>query len=153
MRDGRLEQLDTPENIYRRPATTFVAEFVGAMNRVAGRIGEDGEMVVLGQRVPIVPGQPGVEYAPGAAVEALLRPEALQALPDAGGPGEITERTFLGSAVRLKVNLDSGQEILVEAPSHGTELPLGARVGLKVVVDRVVVADPGTAPVPLPSAA
>jgi putative spermidine/putrescine transport system ATP-binding protein len=153
MRDGRLEQLDTPENVYRRPATTFVAEFVGAMNRVAGRVGEGGEMVVLGQRVPIVPGQAGAKYAPGSAVEALLRPEALQALPDAGGPGEITERTFLGSAVRLKVNLDSGQEILVEAPSHGTDLPLGARVGLKVVVDRVVVADPGTTAEPLPAAA
>jgi len=149
MRDGRLEQLDTPENVYRHPATTFVAEFVGAMNRVPGRIGEDGDVVVLGQRVPTVPGQPGVEYAPGSAVEALLRPEALQALPDAGGPGEISERTFLGSAVRLKVNLDGGQEIVVEAPSHGTDLPLGARVGLKVVVDRVVVANPGTPTVAL----
>jgi putative spermidine/putrescine transport system ATP-binding protein len=153
MRSGRLEQLDTPENVYRDPATAFVAEFVGAMNRVAGRIGDDGDVVVLGQRVPTVPGRAGTAYAPGAPVEALLRPEALQALPDAGGPGEISERTFLGSAVRLKVNLDDGQAIMVEAPSHGTDLPLGARVGLKVVADQVVVADPGTTPVAVPSAA
>ena len=42
MRDGRLEQLDTPENVYRHPATAFVAEFVGAMNRVPGRIADGG---------------------------------------------------------------------------------------------------------------
>src|SRR6185437_7929055 len=40
MQSGRLEQLDTPENVYRRPTTQFVAEFVGAMNRLPGRIGD-----------------------------------------------------------------------------------------------------------------
>ena len=43
MHNGRLEQLDTPENVYRHPATPFVAEFVGAMNRLPGRIGDSGE--------------------------------------------------------------------------------------------------------------
>ncbi|MGO9902598.1 MAG: ABC transporter ATP-binding protein [Solirubrobacteraceae bacterium] len=149
MRDGRLEQLDTPQNVYRHPATAFVAEFVGAMNRVPGRIAEGGQVVVLGQRVPLtVPDA----YAPGTAVEALLRPEVLEATPDAGGPGEIRERTFLGSSVRLMVTLDDGQDILVEAPSLGTDLQLGARVGLKVVADGVAVADPGTPAVALSSA-
>ena len=99
MNSGQLEQIDTPENVYRHPATPFVAEFVGAMNRVAGRIADDGQVVVLGQRVP--PIAPDA-YAPGTAVEALLRPEALQVTPDSGGPGEIVERTFLGSSVRLQ---------------------------------------------------
>ena len=40
MQGGRLEQLDTPENVYRHPATAFAAEFVGAMNRLPGRIGD-----------------------------------------------------------------------------------------------------------------
>ncbi|MGO9788551.1 MAG: ABC transporter ATP-binding protein [Solirubrobacteraceae bacterium] len=150
MREGRLEQLDTPENVYRHPATAFVAEFVGAMNRIRGRIAEDGQVVVLGQRVPLT--MPDA-YAPGTAVEALLRPEVLQAMPDAGGPGEIRERTFLGSSVRLSVTLDDRQDILVEAPSHGTDLQLGARVGLKIVADRVAVADPGTSAVALSAAA
>ncbi len=48
MHSGRLEQLDTPENVYRRPATQFVAEFVGAMNRLPGRIGDNHEVQVLG---------------------------------------------------------------------------------------------------------
>ncbi len=53
MQAGRLEQLDTPENVYRHPATAFVAEFVGAMNRLPGRIGDDGDVQVLGQRLTV----------------------------------------------------------------------------------------------------
>jgi putative spermidine/putrescine transport system ATP-binding protein len=136
MNFGQLEQIDTPENVYRHPATPFVAEFVGAMNRVAGRITDDGQVVVLGQRVPLT--KPDA-YEPGTAVEALLRPEALQATLDAGGPGEILERTFLGSAVRLRVSLDGGHEVMVETSSHDTGLQLGARVALRVVADRVAV--------------
>jgi putative spermidine/putrescine transport system ATP-binding protein len=136
MSSGRLEQIDTPENVYRYPATPFVAEFVGAMNRVNGRIADDGEVVVLGQRVP--PTIPDA-YAPATAVEVLLRPEALQVSLDSGGPGEIVERTFLGSAVRLRVSLEDGEDLVVEASSHGAVLQLGARVALKVVADRVAV--------------
>jgi putative spermidine/putrescine transport system ATP-binding protein len=136
MRDGRLEQIDTPENVYRHPATGFVAEFVGAMNRVPGRIGEAGEVVVLGQRMPLL--EPG-RFEPGTAVDAMLRPEALQVSPDAGGQGEIRERTFLGSSVRLRVAVDGGRDVLVESSSHGADLPLGARVELKVVADQIAV--------------
>ena len=146
MRDGRLEQIDTPENVYRHPATEFVAEFVGAMNRLPGRIGDGGEVVVLGQRLPLT--EPD-RYPPGTAVDAMLRPEALQLAPDAGGLGEILERTFLGSSVRLRVALDGGQTVVVEASSHGTDLPLGARVGLTVVADRVAVVEQATPAVAL----
>ncbi len=111
MQAGRLEQLDTPENVYRRPATPFVAEFVGAMNRLPGRIGDAGDVQVLGQRLTVLNAD---GRQPGAAVEALLRPEAVAVVPDAAGPGEVTQRTFLGSAVRLEVTLDGGQKVLVE---------------------------------------
>jgi putative spermidine/putrescine transport system ATP-binding protein len=140
MKAGQLEQIDTPENVYRHPATPFVAEFVGAMNRVGGRIADDGQVVVLGQRVP--PITPGA-YPPGTAVETLLRPEALEATPDSGGIGEIVERTFLGSSVRLRVSLEDGHELLVEGSSHGPALAVGARVALKVVADRVAVTERG----------
>ncbi len=143
MNFGQLEQIDTPENVYRSPATPFVAEFVGAMNRVAGRIADNGEVVVLGQRVPVT--KPDA-YPPGTAVEALLRPEALRATLDSGGPGEILERTFLGSSVRLRVSLDGGPEVMVETSSHDTGLQLGARVLLNVVADRVAVAEHGSSP-------
>jgi putative spermidine/putrescine transport system ATP-binding protein len=115
MNAGRLEQIDTPENVYRHPATEFVAEFVGAMNTLPGRIGDGGEVQVLGQRLNAlnVNGR-----TPGTAVRTLLRPEAVAAVPDSAGGGEVIERTFLGASVRMSVRLDDGQMVLVEAPGH-----------------------------------
>lgn len=145
MRQGRLEQLDTPEGVYRSPATPFVAEFVGAMNRLPGRLGDSGDVQVLGQRLKVLNPSGGRS---GAAVHALLRPEAVAVVADAAGPGEVTDRTFLGSTVRIAVTLDDGQRVLVELPSHTSSLSLGDRAGLKILVDAVVVEAADAAPEP-----
>ena len=153
MNAGRLEQLDTPEEIYRNPATPFVAEFVGAMNRVPGRIGDSGEVLLFAsQRIPARPAN-GVPVRPGSLVDAMLRPESLEAIPDAAGHGEIAERTFLGSALRLRVTLDGGSQVVVETSSTSDRLAVGARVGLKVLADRVAVSDPIEEPAPVTNAA
>ena len=145
MQSGRLEQLDTPENVYRRPATAFAAEFVGAMNRLPGRLGDSGDVQVLGQRLTVL-NTDGRQS--GAAVEALLRPEAVAVVPDAAGSGEVTQRTFLGASVRLEVALDGGQRVLVEASSHDVGVVVGSRVGIRILTDSVAVTDPGAAPPP-----
>ena len=137
MRNGRLEQLDTPENVYRRPATQFVAEFVGAMNRLPGRMGDAGEVQVLGQRLTLL--NPNGQQ-PGEAVDALLRPEALEIVPDPAGPGTVTDRTFLGSAVRLEVTLDGGQKVLVESSSLSAHVKPGDRIAMRILADSVVIA-------------
>jgi putative spermidine/putrescine transport system ATP-binding protein len=144
MQAGRLEQLDTPENVYRRPATAFTAEFVGAMNRLPGRIGDAEDVQVLGQRLTVL--NPDGRQA-GAAVEALLRPEAFAVVADAAGAGEVTQRTFLGASVRLVVTLDGGQTVLVESSSHDAAA-VGTRVGLRILAASVAVADPGAPPDP-----
>jgi putative spermidine/putrescine transport system ATP-binding protein len=137
MHAGRLEQLDTPENVYRRPTTQFVAEFVGAMNRLPGRIGDDGDVQVLGQRLKLVNAN---GHKPGQEVDALLRPEALEIVPDSAGSGKVTDHTFLGSAVRVEVTLDTGQKVLVEASSLSAHVNLGDRIAMRVLADSVVVA-------------
>jgi putative spermidine/putrescine transport system ATP-binding protein len=137
MRSGRLEQIDTPQNVYRQPATQFVAEFVGAMNRLPGRIGDRGEVQILGHRVAVANPE---GYVGGGAVEALLRPESIGVVRDAAGPGEITDRTFLGSVTRLEVTLDGGQKVLVDAHGHGAESPEpGERVALQILAESVTV--------------
>jgi putative spermidine/putrescine transport system ATP-binding protein len=138
MQSGRLEQLDTPENVYRHPSTPFVAEFVGAMNRLPGRIGDNGDVQVLGQRLTVL--NPNGQLS-GAAVHALLRPEAVAVVADPAGPGAVTNRTFLGSAVRLDVTLDTGQKLLVESPSHDAAIVPGDRIAVRILADSVVVAD------------
>src|SRR5207342_3586374 len=77
MRDGRLEQLGPPEEIYRRPATSFVAEFVGLSNRLPGRMVDD-VVEVLGTRLPLVDAASGHNYL----VTALVRPESVDVTPD-----------------------------------------------------------------------
>jgi putative spermidine/putrescine transport system ATP-binding protein len=138
MRHGRLEQLDTPENVYRRPTTQFVAEFVGAMNRLPGRMGDNGEVQVLGQRLTLL--NPNGQQ-PGAEVDALLRPEALEIVPDSAGSGRIDDHTFLGSSVRFAVTLDTGQKVLVESSSLSAHVKVGDRVALRILAGSVAVAE------------
>jgi putative spermidine/putrescine transport system ATP-binding protein len=138
MQAGRLEQLDTPENVYRQPATAFVAEFVGAMNRLPGRTGDGDEVQVMGQRLSMrnPEGRPA-----GTAVQALVRPEGVSVVVDPAGSGEVVERTFLGASIRMSVKLDDGQLVLVEAPSHADAATVGQRVGLRILAQSVTVAD------------
>jgi putative spermidine/putrescine transport system ATP-binding protein len=139
MQSGRLEQLDTPENVYRRPATQFVAEFVGAMNRLTGRIGDNGDVQVLGQRLQL---QNPNGHQPGQEVHALLRPEALEIVPDSAGAGTVADHTFLGSSVRFAVTLDDGDKVLVESSSLSAHVNVGERVAMRILADSVAVAEP-----------
>jgi len=77
MRGGRIEQLDTPENIYNRPATLYVATFVGAppMNLLAATAGEDGVRI---DGTDITVPVPGLESTPaGRRLVLGIRPEAI----------------------------------------------------------------------------
>jgi putative spermidine/putrescine transport system ATP-binding protein len=143
MNSGRLEQIDTPENVYHRPATEFVADFVGAMNRIPGRVGDAGEVQVMGQRLKL---NDPAGSRPGAAVEALVRPEAIGVIADAAGAGEVTQTTFLGSTVRLEIKLDDGHTIVAEqAGVGGGNAAIGARVGLQILAETVTVTEPAAA--------
>ena len=71
MREGRLEQLASPTEVYSRPATSFVAEFVGLSNRLDGEV-RGGEVIVRGCTLPLMD-----RDVPGGPVVALVRPEAV----------------------------------------------------------------------------
>jgi putative spermidine/putrescine transport system ATP-binding protein len=137
MHAGRLEQLGTPEQVYDHPETPFVAEFVGTMNRVAGRVLPDGRLEVLGRSLASL-GQDGHPDA-GAVVEVLVRPEALEAEVANPGHAVVTERTFLGSFTRLRVTLDDGATLLVDAASRRGLPEPGARIDVRVLSDNALV--------------
>ena len=141
MYDGHLEQLGTPEEVYDRPATPFVAEFVGTMNRVAGRVLPGGRLEVLGSSLNAI-GADGQQQ--GSMVEVLVRPEALEAVADEHGHATVTERTFLGSLTRMRVALDDGAELLIDvATRRGLPEP-GVRVGVRVTSGDALVSGPST---------
>jgi putative spermidine/putrescine transport system ATP-binding protein len=134
MRAGRIEQAATPEELYGSPLTTFVAEFVGTISRVPGRV--DGETVdVLGRRLPV---RNRNGHAPGALVDVLLRPENLTVCHDPGGAGQVVSKSFLGSVSRVVVRLDAQTQVKIDVVGLGAA-GFGAGDPVRVGVEDVPV--------------
>ncbi|GGO00409.1 ABC transporter ATP-binding protein [Microbispora rosea subsp. aerata] len=112
LRDGRLEQVADPATLYDRPATPFVAEFVGAMNHLPGLVSGD-RVTVLGQTLPVEGRAPAT-----AEADVLVRPEAVLVTPDSEGDGIVMVSSFRGSTARLRVRLGDGTEVLADVPGH-----------------------------------
>jgi putative spermidine/putrescine transport system ATP-binding protein len=137
MRAGRLEQVGTPETIYRWPATPFVADFVGLSNRLPGQV-RDGTVEVLGSRLPLV--DPAASY--GTAT-ALVRPEAIEVLVDQAGTGRVLAASFLGPTSRITVALPDDTLIVAQVPSERlAELTPGSAVRVQLRPVPVVVSSP-----------
>lgn len=128
MRAGRIEQIGTPEQVYSRPATAFVAEFVGLSNHVAGTV--SGRHVdLLGARLPLIDAAVGE-----GAVTAYVRPEDVQLVDDDEGSATVLAASFLGAIRRTSVVLPDGSMLVSQ---HAGELRPGARV--RVVLAQVPV--------------
>ncbi|TFV71608.1 ABC transporter ATP-binding protein [Blastococcus sp. CT_GayMR19] len=115
LRAGRLEQVATPDELYERPATAFVAEFVGTMNRLPAVLAPGG-VELLGRHRPVAGERP-----PSGPVVALVRPESLLVAADPGGSGRVITRTFSGAVTRLAVRLPADLEVRVDVPSADSQ--------------------------------
>ncbi|MGW6493156.1 ABC transporter ATP-binding protein [Streptomyces sp. NPDC055056] len=135
MRSGRLEQCAAPAELYGRPATAFVAEFVGTMSRIPGTL--DGESVeVLGRRLPVGGEAPAVRE-----VDVLVRPEAVRVSADESGDARLVATAFLGAATRVTVRLADGTEVKADLPTHeAASLAPGAPVTVTLPERPVLVA-------------
>ncbi len=109
MQKGRIAQIGTPEEIYRSPANAFVADFIGTMNVITGKV-EDGHFVFPGGRL---------RWVKPETSTLMFRPEALSL--SAPGEGNLTATVvsafFLGDHVRLV--LDAGGAQLINAKIAG----------------------------------
>jgi putative spermidine/putrescine transport system ATP-binding protein len=136
MKDGRLEQIATPGELYATPATTFVAEFVGTMSRIPGSYSGGDVVTVLGRDVPVHGEHASV--SPGD-VDVLVRPEGLAVEAVAGGNGIVTERTFLGSLTRVSVLLSGDIAVKVDkASTAATDLLPGTSVQVSIPASQPV---------------
>jgi len=139
MRAGHLEQLAPPTEVYSRPATSFVAEFVGLSNRLAGEV-KDGSVIVRGCTLPLVE-----RDTPNGQVVALVRPEAVtlasQGAAEPAGPlaGTVIAVTFLGATSRVTVDLGDARILAQLSTADATVLSAGSPVALTIRPDPVLV--------------
>ena len=135
MRAGRLEQIAPPPELYANPATAFVAQFVGTMNRVP--VARRGDHVhLLGRRARV---RPGSTVAGSAPAVALVRPEGLALTPDRHGEGIVTAMTFLGYVTRLEILVSAELALKVDRPSVETGgIAVGDAVRVELVDDDVL---------------
>ncbi len=138
MRDGNIEQLGTPREIYEEPASLFVARFVGEANFFPGSVvADDGSYLladVAGRRCRLNRRR---RYPAGTAVKVLLRPEDLRLYAPAeedGWPGKIVERTYKGMTLDSVVELDSGLRLLASEFFDEDDPSFDYSIGERVVV-------------------
>jgi putative spermidine/putrescine transport system ATP-binding protein len=137
MRAGRLEQCAEPAELYGRPATAFVAEFVGTMSRIPGELSGD-TVQVLGRRLPA----DGNGDVPDGPVDVLVRPEAVHVSADEQGTARVVATAFLGAVVRVTVRLADGTEAKADLPAHeAAGLGAGAAVTVSLPERAVLVAE------------
>jgi putative spermidine/putrescine transport system ATP-binding protein len=136
--NGRLEQIAAPDELYDHPATAFVAEFVGIMNRVPGELRGGGTVTALERTVPVM--NQGAEVSTGP-VDVLVRPEGLAMQVIENGNGIVTTRTFLGSVTRVGVLLSGDVTVQIDkASSEAASLAPGTSVSVSLPPDPVLVA-------------
>lgn len=123
MRGGILEQIAAPAELYERPLTSFVAEFVGLTNPLPAKV-SGGSAEVLGVQVPTVAGS----ITTGSGL-ALIRPEWFKVEASTSGNAKIFAVSFLGSTCRLTIDLADGARIRVQIPSaEASNLGIGSNV-------------------------
>lgn len=136
MRSGRMEQCAPPTELYERPATAFVAEFVGVMSRIPGQLEAGGRAVhVLGRSLPVHGELPGSTGSGSGArnVDVLVRPETLGVTADDDGTSRIAAATFRGATTRLTVRLPDGGEAFADvSTAAATALGAGTAVTLSL---------------------
>jgi iron(III) transport system ATP-binding protein len=132
MRNGRIEQEETPLALYSRPRNRFVAEFIGKVNFLEARVAAGG-LEIGGRLFAAVPA--GAGLAEGRRVECMIRPEGIR-IGATGAPapfvGTVRRSTFLGSVVEYEIGLDALPPLLVQAPHllGGTIHAVGSAVAV-----------------------
>ncbi len=136
MRNGQLEQIAAPDELYDRPGTAFVAEFVGLTNPISGVVSK-GTIELLDSTVKVLKGS--ITIGQGVA---LVRPENIEVVASQSGNATVFSASFLGASCRLSINLNDGTRVTAQLPSSDA-VGLSAGAPVKVsLLDRPVFVKP-----------
>ena len=132
--NGRLQQWDTPYNLYHEPLTPFVASFIGQGYFIRGQLmTPDTVQTELG----IINGNRAYNLPAGSPVDVLLRPDDI--VPDPASPlqARVSGKTFLGAATLYRLQLPTGSQLEAIFPSHADH-HAGELVGIRIAADHLV---------------
>jgi iron(III) transport system ATP-binding protein len=133
MREGRIEQWDTPYALYHEPATPFVAGFVGGGRLLPGVIDPSGGIrTALG----VLDGS-GHAFAVGSTVAVLVRPDDLRADPNSALRAQVLDVAFRGADSLHRLRLADGSEVEALFASHDAHAP-GSEIGIATDLAHVV---------------
>jgi iron(III) transport system ATP-binding protein len=142
MHEGRIQQWDTPYNLYHKPVNRFVADFVGQGALVTGKVINDHqveiELGVLSGHIPVECNVGGCDACVRSChVDVLLRPEDIVHDDDSRLLVEVQNKVFRGAEFLYTLKLPSGQSALSLVPSHHNHA-IGERIGIRLAVDHIV---------------
>lgn len=135
LKEGRLQQWDSPYNLYHEPVTPFVASFIGQGYFIRGQLlTPDTVQTELG----VIRGNRAYQLPAGSAVDVLLRPDDIVGHEDSALQATVVGKTFLGAATLYRLQLPTGSVLESIFPSHADHA-MGAQVGIRIAADHLVV--------------
>ncbi|HMM47614.1 MAG TPA: ABC transporter ATP-binding protein [Thiobacillaceae bacterium] len=142
MHQGRIQQWDTPYNVYHEPINRFVADFVGQGALLVGEVINDSqvqiELGVLDGHIPVDCAAYGCDACVrDCKVDVLLRPDDIIHDDDSPLLAEVENKAFRGAQFLYTLKLPSGQHALSLVPSHHDHA-IGEKIGIKLAADHVV---------------
>jgi len=141
MHGGQIEQWDSAYDLYHRPATRFVADFVGQGVFLPGAVLSSRqvsiELGVLNGEIPASCAMGCDVCGKGCQVEVLLRPDDIIHDDASGMHAEVLSKAFRGAEILYTLKLGSGRKVLALVPSHHNHA-IGERIGIRLDVDHVV---------------
>lgn len=129
MRDGRIEQIGSPEAVFHQPRTRFVAEFIGQTDFI------EGTRTAAGIETPLGPLPYHPDIPAGSRVMIAVRPDDVDIQPDEQGNGRVLSRRFVGMAYIYQVALEDGTQVYSWQP-HRVQLAQGTAVQVRLTDDR-----------------
>jgi iron(III) transport system ATP-binding protein len=136
MNQGAIEQWDIAYNLYHRPATRFVADFVGQGVLLRGRARANGQIETeLGMMETT--NLPLGKLESGSYADVLVRPDDILHDDESHAQAEVLHKAFRGAEILYTLKLASGAKVLSLVPSHHNH-EIGQKIGIKLEIDHVV---------------